>query len=136
MLSSFEIDALARTAVNCGFQLHRDLGPGLLESVYEILLAESLKAQGLRVDRQVVVPVRFRGVAVDKAFKADLLVESTLLIELKSVERNSAVFPKQVLTCLRLMDLPLGLLMNFGMATFKEGVQRIANNYNDFCSPV
>lgn len=131
MSRSADIEALARIAVNSGYQLHRELGPGLLESVYEVLLAESLKAEGLQVKRQVVVPIRFRGIVVDKALKADLLVEDNLLIELKSVERNSAVFGKQVLTYLKLLEMLLGLLMNFGLATFKEGVQRIANKYDE-----
>jgi GxxExxY protein len=81
------------------------------------------------VTRQVPVPIRYKGVVFDNAFKADLLVEGKLLIELKSAERNAPVFAKQVLTYLKLLDLPLGLLMNFGQATFKDGVQRVANNY-------
>ena len=92
-------------------------------------MAEGLKEAGLTVERQVSVPILFRGVAIDNAFKVDILVERKLLIELKSVERNAAVHTKQVLTYLRLMDLPLGLLMNFGQATFKDGLQRVANNY-------
>lgn len=87
--------------------------------------------QGLAVRRQVSVPIRYKGVVIDNAFKADLLVEDRLLIELKSVERNAPVHGKQVLAYLRLMDLPLGLLMNFGMATFKDGLQRVANNFED-----
>jgi GxxExxY protein len=124
-----ELDRLARIAVDSGFQLHKEIGPGLLESVYEILLAEELRRRGLTVRRQVVVPIRYRGVVVDNGFKVDLLVEERLLIELKSVERNAPVHGKQVLTYLRMMDLPLGLLMNFGMATFKDGLKRVANNF-------
>ena len=124
-----ELDRLARIAVDCGFQLHKEIGPGLLESVYEILLAEELAQRGLTIRRQVSVPVRYKSVVIDNAFKADLLIEERLLIELKSVERNAAVHGKQVLTYLRLMNLPLGLLMNFGMATFKDGLQRVANNF-------
>ena len=124
-----DVEALATIAVDCGFQLHKDLGPGLLESVYEILLFESLKERGLSVQRQLPVPIKFRGLIIDNAFRADILVESKLLIELKSTERHAAVHAKQLLTYLRLMDLPLGLLMNFGAATFKEGVHRLANQY-------
>jgi GxxExxY protein len=76
------------------------------------------------------VPVRYKGVVLEKAFQIDLLVENRLVIELKSTERDSALYPKQLLTHLRLMDLPLGLLMNFGQETFKQGVQRVANNHN------
>lgn len=123
------IEDLAKTAVDCGFKLHKELGPGLLESVYEILMAEALRERGLSVETQVRVPIRYRGVVIDNAFRVDLLVDRLLLIELKSTERDSALYPKQLLTYLRLMDLPLGLLMNFGQETFKQGVQRVVNNH-------
>jgi iron complex transport system substrate-binding protein len=124
-----EIEAIARAVVDCGFQLHRELGPGLLESVYEALMLASIRERGLAVARQVEVPIKFKGVVVDSAFKADLIVEQRLLIELKSTERMAAVHSKQVLTYLRLLNMPLGLLMNFGMATFKDGLQRVVNNH-------
>ena len=124
-----EIEELARIAVDCGFKLHKELGPGLLESVYEVLLAESMRERGLGVMRQVPVPIRYKGVVVDNAFRIDLLVEDTLVIELKSTERDSALYPKQLLTYLRLTDRSLGLLMNFGQETFKQGVQRVVNNH-------
>jgi len=123
-----EIERLATVAVDCGFRVHEGIGPGLLESVYEAVLAHSLAARGLAVERQKPVPIRLPGVTLDEGFRADLLVEGKLLIELKSVERAAPVHGKQVLTYLRLMDLPLGLLMNFGAATFKEGVKPVANN--------
>lgn len=126
-----EIEGLARIAVDCGFKLHKGLGPGLLESVYEILLAEALRERGLDVARQVSVPISYRSVVVDNALKIDLLVEQRLVIELKSTERDSALYPKQLLTYLRLMDLPLGILMNFGQETFKQGVQRVVNNHRE-----
>jgi iron complex transport system substrate-binding protein len=126
-----EIEGLARIAVDCGFKLHKGLGPGLLESVYEILLAEALRERGVDVVRQVPVPISYRGVVVDNAFKVDLLVEQRLVIELKSTERDSALYPKQLLTYLRLMDLPLGILMNFGQETFKQGVKRVVNNHRE-----
>lgn len=106
-----------------------------MESVYEILLAESLKERGLAVRRQMPVPIRFKGVVVDNAFRIDLLVENRLVIELKSTERDSALYPKQLLTYLRLMDLPLGLLMNFGQQTFKQGVKRVVNNHKEAVRP-
>lgn len=81
------------------------------------------------MERQKAVPIRYEGVVLDEGFRVDLLVERQLLIELKSTESHAPVHAKQVITYLRLMDLPLGLLMNFGCATFKEGVRRIANNY-------
>jgi len=123
------LERLARIAVDCGFRLHDELGPGLLESVYETVLAAMLVESGLGVARQVAVPIVYRGAVFDNAFKADLIVEGRLLIELKSTERHAPVHATQLLTYLRLMDPPLGLLMNFGLATFKEGVQRIANDY-------
>jgi GxxExxY protein len=124
-----ELETLAKIAVDCGFKIHDQIGPGLLESVYEILLAESLKDRGLFVGRQKVVPIALNGRVIDEAFRADILIEGQLLIELKSTEVFAPVHGKQVLTYLRLLDLPLGLLMNFGAPTFKEGVRRIANNY-------
>lgn len=123
------LESLARVAVDCGYKLHSQLGPGLLESVYEACLAQSLRECGLRVERQKAVPIRFGGIALDEGFRLDLFVESQLVIELKSTETFQPVHAKQVLTYLRLMDLPLGLLMNFGAETFKQGVRRIANNY-------
>ena len=126
-----DIEELARVSVDCGFKLHEALGPGLLESVYEACLAISLADRGLAVERQVTVPVRFNGMILNEGFKVDLLVENRLLIELKSTEAHSPVHPKQVLTYLRLMELPLGLLMNFGAYTFKEGVRRIVNNHRE-----
>ena len=131
MLSHEEIDRLARIAVHCGFEIHRDFGPGLLESAYESMMFASLREAGCHVERQVAVPLVFKGVHIDVPFRADLVVEKKLLIELKSVERPAPVHSKQVLTYLRLMNLPLGLLINFGMASYKLGVQRIANDFHD-----
>ena len=124
-----DIERLAKEAVDCGFKIHSELGPGLLESVYEGLLSRMLEKRGLRVERQKPITFEFDGVTYDDAFRTDILVEDALLIEVKSVERTAPVHIKQVLTYLRLTKLPLGLLMTFGMATFKEGVQRIANNH-------
>jgi GxxExxY protein len=129
MSSLDEIEALARIVVNTGFELHRDIGPGLLESAYEALMASILAKEGCDVQRQVPIQMNYRGVTVDNAFKIDLLVNNCLVIELKSIERLTAVHGKQVLTYLRLMHLPLGLLMKFGEATFKLGLRRIANDY-------
>lgn len=123
------IEQLAKIAVDCGYRLHRDVGPGLLESVYEILLGEYLREAGVAFARQIPVPVTFKGVAIDNAFRADIIIEGSLLLELKSTEQHAPVHAKQVLTYLRLMNLPLGLLINFGAPSFKEGVRRIANNY-------
>jgi GxxExxY protein len=129
-----EIEEIAREVVDCGYKLHTGLGPGLLESVYEVVLAKLLAECGLFVERQKPIPIIFQGMRFDEGFRADLLVDGKLLIELKSVENLAPVHSKQVLTYLRLLNLPLGLLMNFGAATFKEGVKRIANNHSDFAS--
>jgi GxxExxY protein len=126
---SDHIEALTKIAVDCGFQIHKEIGPGLLESAYELLLAESLTARGLHVERQISIDLRANGIVIDNAFRADILIEKCLLLEIKSTEQHAPVHAKQVITYLRLMKLPLGLLMNFGAPTFKEGVRRIANNY-------
>lgn len=130
MLRDDELERLAREVVDCGFRLHADLGPGLLESVYELLLVEAFKERAISCRRQVPVPIRYKGVVIENAFKIDLLVEERLVIELKSTEQHAPVHAKQLTTYLRLMDLPLGILMNFGQATFKAGVRRIANDYH------
>ena len=125
-----DVEILAREAVDCGFNIHRELGPGLLESVYEVLMAKALQKRGFRVERQRPISFAYDGVTFEEAFRVDLLVEGLLLIEIKSIEKSAPVHGKQLLTYLRLMKLPLGLLMNFGLAKFKEGVQRVANNHN------
>jgi iron complex transport system substrate-binding protein len=124
-----DVEKLAKAAIDCGFKLHKELGPGLLESVYELLLCEALKDRGLFVEVQKVIPISYNGRVLEQGFRADVLVERSLLIEIKSTEKHAAVHAKQVLTYLRLMRLPLGLLMNFGMATFRDGVKRLANDY-------
>lgn len=124
-----DVERIASIAVDCGFRIHEELGPGLLESVYEAVLAQSLSRHGLVVERQKPIRIRFDGLVIDEGFRADLLVEGKLLIELKCTERFALVHTKQLLTYLRLMDLPLGLLMNFGAATFREGIKRVANGH-------
>lgn len=130
-----DIEWLARTAIDCGFQVHDDIGPGLLETAYEPFLAASLAERGLRVEVQKPVPVTYRGLVIRDAFRADLLVEERLVIEVKSVERLAPVHAKQLLTYLRLMNQPLGLLMNFGADLFRNGLKRIINNRSDYVAP-
>jgi len=129
------IEGVAKAAIDCGFQLHDDIGPGLLETAYEAFLAALLEERGLRVEVQKPVPVTYRGVVIRDAFRADLLVEGRLIVEVKSVERLAPVHSKQVLTYLRLMDQPLGLLMNFGADMFRNGLKRIINNRSDYIAP-
>lgn len=120
--------------VDTAFRLHRELGPGLLESVYESLLTGMLERRGLQVQRQVLVEFDFDGIHFAEGLRLDLLVEGILVVELKSVERLAPVHPKQLLTYLRLLNLPIGLLVNFGAPTFKEGVKRVVNHHTNFAS--
>ncbi len=128
------IEEISAIVVDAAFHLHKDLGPGLLESVYEAVLARKLEQRGLKVERQRVVSFDFQGMHFDEGLRADLLINDCLVVELKSVENLTPVHAKQVLTYLRLLDLRLGLLINFGAATFKEGIKRIANNHQAFAS--
>ncbi len=127
-------DELSRLAVDCAYRLHLEAGPGLLESVYEVVLVKMLEREGLLVRRQVPVPIQLVGLCFEEGFRADILVEDTLLLELKSVEKLLPVHSKQVLTYLRFLKLPLGLLINFGAATLKEGCHRIVNGPQTFVS--
>lgn len=126
-----DVEKLATTAIDCGFQVHRDIGPGLLETAYEAFLAASLREQGLRVETQRLLPVTYRGLVVRDAFRIDLLVEGRLIIEVKSVERLAPVHAKQALTYLRVLNLPLGLLINFGAEMYRNGVKRVINDRSD-----
>jgi iron complex transport system substrate-binding protein len=110
-------------------KIHRDLGPGLLESVYEVVLAERLRRAEIRVESQKPVSFSFDGMVFDNGFRIDLLVEDCIVVELKSVEVLAPVHSKQVLTYLKLMNLHLGLLINFGAPTLKQGFHRILNGY-------
>lgn len=127
-----DLEALASAVVDEALQMHRDLGPGLLESVYEMILAGKLAQRGIAVARQVPVAIEYGGLNFDAAFRIDLLVGERLLVEIKSVERLNGAHAKQLLTYLRLTKQPLGLLINFGGETLKEGLRRIANNYKPF----
>jgi GxxExxY protein len=125
------VEELSSLVVDCAYKLHVEAGPGLLETVYEVVLTEMLKERGLRVRRQVQVPIELLGLKFDEGFRADLIVEDSFLIELKSVENSLPVHSKQVLTYLRLLKMPLGLLINYGAGTFNEGVKRIVNRHDD-----
>lgn len=124
-----DIERPATTVIDCGYHLHLEVGPGLLESVYEAVLAKRLYDLGMTVQRQKAVSMQIDGIVFDDAFRADLLVNDPLLIELKSIEKLSSLHTKQVLTYLRCLDLPLGLLMNFGAEYYKDGVKRVVNNH-------
>ena len=112
------VEEVSAAVVDAAFHLHRDLGPGLLESVYEVVLARMLDRRGLKVERQKTVAFDFDGMHFDDGLRVDLMVEDCLVVELKSVEILAPVHPKQLLTYLRLLNLPLGLLINFGAPRF------------------
>ncbi|MDH4161544.1 MAG: GxxExxY protein [Nitrospirota bacterium] len=117
--------------VEAAIEVHRELGPGLLESVYEVALVHVLREQGLTVDRQIPIPIQFRGIQFDEGFRADVIVESKVIVELKSVEHASAAHKKQVQTHIRLTGLKLGYLLNFGEELMKNGITRCVNGLED-----
>ena len=111
--------------------VHRELGPGLLETVYEVILARELSDDGLKVERQVPVPIIYKGIRFEEGFRADIIVEKKVLLELKSVETISPAHKKQVQTYLRLTGLKLGYLLNFGEAVLKSGITRCVNGLEE-----
>ncbi|WP_448664149.1 GxxExxY protein [Sphingomonas sp. CJ20] len=130
-----DIDRISGEVVDVAIRLHRELGPGLLESVYEMVLAGRLSQMGYAVSRQRPIDIEFDGLRFEGAFKIDLLVEEQLVIEIKSVDRLTGVHAKQLLTYLRLTGLPVGLLINFGGETLKEGLRRLVNNHTPSAPP-
>lgn len=122
---------LAEIVVNASFQIHRTLGPGLLESAYEAILVHELQKRGLSVAVQVPVPVIYESVRLDAGFRADLIVEDSVIVELKSLEKIAPVHKKQLTTYLKLSGKRLGLLINFGEELIKDGITRIVNGMPD-----
>ena len=122
---------IGKIVVDTAVSVHRDLGPGLLETVYEVALAHILQQRGLVVERQVAVPIEYSGINFDEGFRADIIVEGKVILELKSVERVNNVHKKQLLTYLRLTGLKLGYLLNFGEAVMKSGITRIVNRLEE-----
>ncbi len=118
---------IAKEIVDAAFKVHTVLGPGLLESVYEAVLAYELEKRGMRVARQLALPVVYETVKLDEGFRADLVVEDKVIVEMKSVETLAPVHKKQLLTYLRLSGCKLGLLINFGAPYIKDGIKRIIN---------
>ena len=129
------LDDITEAIIDAAIQIHRDLGPGLLESVYEAVLARALEKRGLHVRRQVAVRFEYDGLVFDEGFRVDLLVEHEVIVELKSVERLARVHGKKLLTYLRLMNKQVGLLINFGGNTLKEGLDRVVNDLQPSASP-
>lgn len=119
---------LSRIIVDISYRIHRKLGPGLLESVYEAILFYELSSLNLKVERQKPIPILWKEIQLDIGFRSDLIVENKAIIEIKSVEQISNVHPKQLLTYLKVTKLKLGLLINFNEALIKNGITRIVNN--------
>lgn len=124
---NMKINEISGAIVDCALRVHKALGPGLLESVYESALVHELRKQGFSVERQVGIPVIYDGFPLGIGFRIDLLVENLIVVELKSIEEVSAVHKKQLLTYLKLSGKPLGLLINFGETLLKSGITRIVN---------
>jgi GxxExxY protein len=122
---------IAREVVDAAYKVHTTLGPGLLESVYEIVLAHELKRRGLVAERQVPVPVKYDSILFDEGFRADMVVEGKVILELKSIEHVAPIHKKQLLTYLRLADKRLGLLINFGEELIKTGISRVVNGLEE-----
>ena len=124
-----EIDQITAEIVDAAYHLHRRLGPGLMESVYSSLLAQLLEQRGLRVEREKRLTFEVDGLRFEEGLRLDLLVEGIVIVELKSIEKLAHVHSKQLLTYLRVLDLRVGLLINFGAPTLKEGIQRVVNSH-------
>jgi GxxExxY protein len=122
---------IAKLVVDAAYHVHTKLGPGLLESVYEVVLAHEIEKRGLALERQASIPVQYDGLVFDEGFRADMIVEDAVIIELKSVESVAPVHKKQLLTYLRLADKKLGLLLNFGAPLIKKGIFRIVNKLEE-----
>ncbi|MGH7808825.1 MAG: GxxExxY protein [Candidatus Binatia bacterium] len=122
---------ISKIILDAAIAVHKELGPGLLESVYEIVLTYELQQRGLPVNRQVPIAIRYKDMTFDEAFRADVVVDNKVIVELKSVEQISEAHKKQVQTYLRLTGCKLGLLLNFGEALMKRGITRVVNGLDD-----
>ncbi len=130
-----DIDAISGDVIDIALRIHRELGPGLLESVYETVLASKLSRMGYLVDRQKPIDIEFEGSRFEGAFRADLMVDGRLLVEIKCVDGLNKAHMKQLQTYLRLTGQPVGLLINFAGATLKEGLKRVVNDHVPSASP-
>jgi GxxExxY protein len=126
-----ELNRISGEIVDAAIAIHSELGPGLLESVYEVTLAHVLRQRGFRIDRQVPVPIEFHGIRFDEGYRLDIVVNDLVIIEIKSIESILPVHKKQLLTYLRLTHRPLGLLLNFNVNLMKEGISRVANGIEE-----
>ena len=126
MTTNEKEDEIGKAIVDAAFQVHKQLGPGLLEKVYEVCLVYELQSRGLTVARQTAVPITYKNVSFDKGFRLDLLVEDLVIVELKAVEKANPLWQAQILSYLRLANKRLGFLINFNTPLFKQGIQRFA----------
>ncbi len=124
-----DVEDIATEIVDAAFDLHRHLGPGLLESAYELLLGKELERRGLKVERQKSLTLEYRGTRVEDAYRLDLLVGGSVVVELKALERLAPIHRRQVLTYLELLDLHLGFVINFGEYHLKNGIRRVVRDY-------
>ena len=129
--SSRSENELSKIILDAAFKVHTRLGPGLLETVYEVVLAHELRKAGVQAERQVPIPIRYDELTFDEGFRADLIVENKVIVELKSVEQLLKVHGKQLLTQLRLSDRQLGLFINFGEIHLKNGIERVVNGLTE-----
>jgi GxxExxY protein len=129
------LDDITGAVLDEAIAIHRELGPGLLESVYEVVLAAALEYRGLRADRQRPITFSFRNIQFEDAFRADLIVEDRVIVEVKSIDHLAPVHTKQILTYMRLADLRVGLILNFGAETMKQGTKRVVRDLLPSFSP-
>jgi len=127
---------LTEKIIGAAIEVHKTIGPGLLESTYEECLAHELQLHGLGFERQVPLPVIYKGVKLDCGYRLDFLVEKAVVLELKTVEFFQPIHKAQLLTCLKLGGWTIGLLLNFNVPLLKDGIKRIVLNYKDFSAPL
>ncbi|RZJ68646.1 MAG: GxxExxY protein [Flavobacterium sp.] len=126
-MSNFKNEMIAKAVVNAAYVVHTRLGPGLLEKIYEVCIAHELRKAGLKVQRQIKVPIIYDDITFDEGLRLDLLVEETIVVEIKSVETINPVWQAQVLSQLKLTGKNIGFLINFNVPLIKQGIKRIAN---------
>lgn len=124
-----ELDEITGIIIDASRRIHDRFGPGLLESLYEAVLACDLRRRGLAVERQRLISFAYDGIEIEDAFRADLIVQGSVIVEVKSLERPASLHARQLLTYLRLTDLRVGLLLNFGLELMKDGIKRVVNDY-------
>lgn len=122
---------IGKAVVDAAIKVHRVLGPGLFESVYETVLCHELVKRGFQVDRQVTIPIVYEDILFDEGFRADIIVNQKVILEIKSIEKLGSVHGKQILTYLRLTGMKLGFLLNFGSALMKDGIERVVNQLDE-----